>query len=42
MFVCEYLLRFFVLAPEDRGGNIFAAIDAYKETMRRRKAEERS
>lgn len=42
MFVCEYLLRFVVLAPEDRGGNIFAAIDAYKETMRRRKAEERS
>lgn len=41
MFVCEYLLRFFVLAPEDRGGSIFAAIDAYKETMRRRKAGEK-
>lgn len=39
LFVCEYLTRLFVLAPEDRGGNIFAAIDAYKETMRRRKAE---
>lgn len=40
LFVCEYLLRRLVLAPEDRGGKLLAAIDAYKETMRRRKAGE--